>query len=545
MPRLTTDHVVDDAGLARLLSPRADVVVEVPDEASGPGGGSFALGEGPFDRWQRRVDVRPGPDGRHAVREVVDYRLAVPVWRFLFAVPLRGAVRRPLPPGQVPWWSPPDRLDARGSETLSLLAVFAVVTGYLGTLLSQTNTYVKDELGASNSEISWLLIGVRVGGLLAVVLAARADRLGRRRVLIGLTVGAILTAATGAFAPDLVWLGASQTVARAFATAIALVVAIMAAEEVPSGSRAFALSLLTMAGALGAGGVVISLGLADLAPWAWRGFYLFPLVVLWPVLVLARRLQETRRFEVHEVARSGDEGPARLSGEHRSRFALLAASALLLAVFTTPASGFFNEYFRTEQGFSGAEISLLQVLTNLPGGIALVVGGRLADRYGRRIVGAVGAIGGTGFTMAMYLSSGWGIWAFSTLATLLGALTVPALGVYGPELFPTASRGRTNGWINVLGVVGSVVGLLVAGYLADRWGSFGPAMAVLGVGPFLVGALVLVAYPETTHRELEELNPEDAPVPVGHDALDRLDEAAREVEEAQRHPRRGPAGGPG
>jgi MFS family permease len=170
------------------------------------------------------------------------------------------------------------------------------------------------------------------------------------------------------------------------------------------------------------------------------------------------------------------------------------------------------------------------VLTNLPGGIALVVGGRLADRYGRRIVGAVGAIGGTGFTVAMYLASGWSIWAFSTLATLLGALTVPALGVYGPELFPTGSRGRTNGWLNLLGVVGSVIGLSVAGVLADRWGSFGPGMAVLAVGPLLVGFLVIVAYPETTHRELEELNPEDAPVPVGPEALDRLDDAARRFE---------------
>jgi hypothetical protein len=32
----------------------------------------------------------------------------------------------------------------------------------------------------------------------------------------------------------------------------------------------------------------------------------------------------------------------------------------------------------------------------------------------------------------------------------------------------------------------------------------------LALGPLLVAALVLIAYPETARRELEELNPEDA-----------------------------------
>jgi MFS family permease len=63
--------------------------------------------------------------------------------------------------------------------------------------------------------------------------------------------------------------------------------------------------------------------------------------------------------------------------------------------------------------------------------------------------------------------------------------------------------------ISILGVTGSVIGLLVAGYLSDRWGGLGPALAVLSVGPALMAVLVLVAYPETAHRELEELNPED------------------------------------
>ncbi|MDP9020888.1 MAG: hypothetical protein M3N25_08830, partial [Actinomycetota bacterium] len=54
------------------------------------------------------------------------------------------------------------------------------------------------------------------------------------------------------------------------------------------------------------------------------------------------------------------------------------------------------------------------------------------------------------------------------------------------------------------------IGLLVAGHLSDRLGGLGPALAVLSLGPAVLAVLVLAAYPETAHRELEELNPEDA-----------------------------------
>jgi hypothetical protein len=37
-------------------------------------------------------------------------------------------------------------------------------------------------------------------------------------------------------------------------------------------------------------------------------------------------------------------------------------------------------------------------------------------------------------------------------------------------------------------------------------------MALLAIGPLIVAALVLTLYPETAHRELEELNPEDAAI---------------------------------
>jgi MFS family permease len=95
------------------------------------------------------------------------------------------------------------------------------------------------------------------------------------------------------------------------------------------------------------------------------------------------------------------------------------------------------------------------------------------------------------------------------IGSVVGAAALPALGVYGPELFPTGLRGRAGGILALAGLAGSAAGLLIAGFLADDLGSLGPAIAALSIGPLAVALLVLVAYPETVDRSLEDLNPED------------------------------------
>jgi MFS family permease len=109
----------------------------------------------------------------------------------------------------------------------------------------------------------------------------------------------------------------------------------------------------------------------------------------------------------------------------------------------------------------------------------------------------------------MYFSHGPPIWLWSVLGAVIGGATLPALGVYGPELFPTGVRARANGLIALAAVVGSSIGLVTAGVLSDELGGLAPALAILAIGPALLAALVLLRYPETARLELEDLNPED------------------------------------
>lgn len=490
----------EEAAAAKLDRPRDDVLTEQPAPSAGIDH-RFTLAAGPFLRYERRLHT--GGDG--SVREEIEHRLpplVVPPFTWLYRAALR---RRPRHGGR-PFWAPPEPPDATAANALGGLCLLAVAFGYLGSLLTQTVTFAADELGADKAAQGTTLAGVRIGVLGAVALTALADRRGRRRVLLATAVAACVVTAATALVPGMVALGGAQTVVRALTTAGAVLLAVQVAEEMPAGSRAYGVSLLSMAGALGVGMALWALPLADTGEGGWR--LLFGLGLLWLPLVayVGRHLEESRRFQATHA-------DAPVVG-HGRRFWLLAVSALLLNLFTAPASQLMNEFLRDERGFSAARISLFTILTNTPGGIGILVGGRLADVRGRRLVGAVGVLGGTVMTVAMVLAAGWPMWTFSVVGAVVGAATVPALGVYGPELFPTSLRGRANGVISVLGVAGGVIGLLAAGHLAERWDGLGPALALLAIGPLLMAALVLIAYPETAHRELEELNPEDrAPDP--------------------------------
>ncbi len=554
------DETADAHRTARLLDPRDDVVAE---REVAPG--RFGLADGPFTRWERSVVRRD--DG--SVLETVSYRLAIPLWSIVFAPLLRRWLRhgaREQAPAQtpavdaparrsMPWWAPPQRLDARASTTLGLLASVALVAGYLGTLLTQTNTYAKSDFGSTDGEVGTMLATVRVGALLALVIVAMADRRGRSRILTITSVGACVLTATGALAPGLFWLGASQTLARALSTAMALLVSVMVIEETPAGARAYAISLLTMSAGLGAGMCVMLLFIGDLGEGGWRVLFLVPLLAVLPLARLWRSLPETRRFQATAIdpgapthpgtptdpgtTRGRDRGsgrrgsgrgpsgrrrPARWTRSHLGRLVLLSASGLCLALFVSPAAGFQNEYLRSEHGYVGWQITLFTICTNTPAGLGILVGGKLADIHGRRRIGAIGVAAGSVLTVAMYLGSGWTIWAWSLGGAVLGAIAVPALAVYGPELFPTTSRGRANGIINLFSVAGSAAGLLVVGHLADTLsGGLPTAVAWMALGPLLVVGLILVLYPETASLELEEINPEDAPLTRGMLELDGLD----------------------
>jgi len=496
--RLTVVHEVDTAGRDALLAERADVVVETP-----PVRGRYGLAEGPFDAYERTVDVQELAAGRFRVTERMRYRLAIPYFGWIFWWGARWALRHwRRGDGRQPWWAPPQRLDARSSRVLGSLAMAAVFAGYLGTVVSQTMAFAADEFDASDTAQGTALATVRVGALLALAVVAVADRQGRQRVAIVCIVAGVTVTASGAFAPGLEWLAASQVVGRSFATALGVLLAVMIVEEMPSGARAYGASLVGMAGALGAGLCVASLSLADLDERGWRLLYLIPLAGLPVVPGLGRRLPESKRFRPrpHGVTMQG----------HWHTFVLVALTLFCVNLLVGPASQFRNEYLDDELGWSAWLISLFILTTATPAGMGVFFGGRLADVFGRRRVGPPALVVGMCLVAALFWTSGAWVWVVGFAGTAIAGMYAPVAAVYGPELFPSAIRNRANGGITVVQIAGSALGLITAGVLSDHYGRLGVPMALLVAGPVAAAVLIWLRYPETTRRELEELNPEDA-----------------------------------
>ena len=513
-------HEVDCHGLAELRTPRDDLVRELepdpapePTDLRSPAPGEtlrFDLAHGPFHTWVRTLAIGPPdtaqPDSdRRRVVETIEYRAAIGVWRPLLALPLRRAVRS----RKVPWWAPPDRLDARATRVLCLLACIQIIDGYLGTVITQTITFASDEFQRSATAQGVTLAVIRLGIVVALGVVALADSHGRSRLLTTAAILAVATTALGALSPGLWFLGGTQLVARGLTMGMGILIGVFAAEELPRGSRAYGVSVLALCAALGAGMAVWVLPVADLDPRGWRVIYLVPLLAVPALVGIGRRLPESRRFTANlpDATATGSQGTLRrIEGR---RLLLLATAAFLLLVFAAPASQFQNDFLREHRGYSATGITLFTLMTSTPAGIGIFMAGRLADTRGRRGVAAVGLLGGTAFILVAYHSAGAAMWAASVTGTVLGSLTV-ALGVYGPELFSTRHRARANGLIVTLGVAGSATGLLVVGILADRFGSYGPAFTVVAVGPVLAAVLVLRWFPETARVELEVLNPGDA-----------------------------------
>ncbi|MCE9622903.1 MAG: MFS transporter [Actinomycetia bacterium] len=483
------------AGSPRALSantPRTDVC----DERA-IGDTVFEQESGPFTSYRR--DVAVAADG--TVRETTQYRLSVPWFGWVFALPMRHALRNRRSAGTPqPWWSPPDRLNERQVRTLALLAIASSAAAFANTLFTQTANFAADSFGVDDQGQGYGGAAVRIGVLVAMPFALLADRVGRRRTIILLAWLTPVFCALGAAAPSFPLLVVSQTIARPLGIAMAMVAGVAAAEDMPRNSRAFAVSLLAMSAGLGAGIAVGSLRLADLGEDGWRYSYLLSLMWLPVAVSLARKLDETRRFETsHPVAPALD----------RRRLALIGWVALASNLFVAPASFFQNRYLGDVRGYSGGGIALFTLATGTPASIGLIVGGRMADVIGRRKLILLCSPASTAAIIGAFLIGGPAMWLLALVGGFLAGMAYPAFAVYRSEMFPTGNRGKANGIVTATALLSGGLGILVVGYARDQGVSFGLSMGLMAIGQLVAVYIAYRHYPETAHLELEQLNPGD------------------------------------
>jgi MFS family permease len=232
-------------------------------------------------------------------------------------------------------------LTSRQVLVLGLLAAASMSSAFVNTVFTQTVPFAAADFGIDNRGIGVAGSVVRAGIILSLPAAFLADRLGRRRIITITAWLAPSITALGALAPNFTILVITQAIGRPMGLALAFLVAVVAAEEMPRTCRAYAISVMAMASGLGAGVAVMALPLADLADNGWRLVFLVSLVWLVVAVDISRRLPETERF----VHRTTDAAPL-----DRVRFVLLAVVAVSANLFVSPASFFQNVYLRELRG---------------------------------------------------------------------------------------------------------------------------------------------------------------------------------------------------
>jgi MFS family permease len=473
-----------------------------------------------------------GPDGT-VVTMTGHGRLDIPFFRWAFrplvsvsqrraAVYAIGRIRTELEgaPGTEPPKGviglPTAAFTEEQSTHLASAAAAVAVVSFAAALVGQMGGPISHAFDASDSTWSNALAVTRLGTLLAYVGIALADRWGRRRTILIGVAGSAIVCGISAFAPTLYFMIGAQSFQRAFLIMTATVATVAVVEEAPEGARAYATSMLALAGGLGFSISVIILPFADIGEQAWRIPFALGSLTILLTPAIGRRLAETKRYEA--LARTDvDRGRVRdIRGQgYGRRFLVLAAVAFLLNIFSAPSSQLANKYLTDIHDFSNSGIALFRtVTTGVPGLFGLLLGGRLAEVRGRRKVAAIALTVATATQMVFFLSGGALIWVMAAASIIAASAGGIALGTLGIELFPTETRSTSNGLLGVIGVFGSALGFLVVSLLAkDHSGELGRAVAYCGIGSLIASILLVPLLPESHTQALDDVSPSDARPP--------------------------------
>ncbi len=398
---------------------------------------------------------------------------------------------------------------------LGMLGAASFFEGYDINIVIVALPQIRETFSLSQAQASLWISVLFLGALPALLLSRRADRIGRKRLLILTVWGYSIATAFTAAATSIVLFAALQFSARVFLAAEVAVAWTMLAEELPAHKRGLGFGALAMLSALGTGLAAIIWGLA-FAPLeiSWRWLYVAGLPVLGLVIWLRRELPESRRFEAARDQRRLTSRWTQIFTPPYRGWLLLACTALFLAELTTQAQIFVVDFMQTQRGLSPSAANLVLITAGALAIPVLIYAGALSDRYGRKKVAIFFLVVSVTGPLLLFLVARSAIALFASLAlTYAGSFGAwPTLGAYGSELFPTRLRALGSAAVGFAKVGGQFASFVAAAALIGALGSLSLAVAALALGP-LLAVFAVVALPETKGKELEVLSGDDLIVP--------------------------------
>lgn len=316
---------------------------------------------------------------------------------------------------------------------------------------------------------------IRLAGLASPVIAAQADRVGRRTVLVAATAIGVAATAIGGLALSFPIFVAVVALGRPFLSAANATVGVIVGERSTSADRASAVTVVTAAYGIGAG-LPAALRAATDGALGFRWSMAAVGAVALIAVVAARWVSEPAEFRRATV------GPrVRLRELPLGQVLPLAAVTAAGGLVTGPLNGFLFVVGKQDLGLRPAAVSLLFVLGGPMGMVGLLAGRWGADHRGRVrtaqvgvvAVAVAGAIAYSGSFAALAAGYPLGVFGVSLLAPSIGALAI--------EVIPTTVRGAVSGILAAAATAAGVVGLVTAGVIATATGSYGVPMTIIAV----------------------------------------------------------------
>jgi putative MFS transporter len=402
---------------------------------------------------------------------------------------------------------------------LALLLPAALFNAYDSELRAVLLTQLKMSFHVGTAAIGLANIPIGAGQFIAFFVVLRADRIGRRPILLWSILGYTLFTTLTAASWNLWSFAAFQCGAQIFIGAEFGVAVTLLAEEVPAERRGRYLSWLLLVSPLGAvlGGVLVAVGFLH-NPIGWRAFFLLAAIPLLVVAVARRRLEESQAYvhaarrREHEVKRSVRQviggAFAVWRGAQRWRAAAVSSIAFCQGLVSAGTIGWWTYYAEHERHFGTGTAGAFFAASALVSIGGYVLCGRLMDRIGRRPTAAIYVAGAVLCALVTFqVSDRWIMLPFLMGMAFFGIGVAPVLSAFATELFPTDVRAQASAWIrNGVGNTGSIAGPALVGTLGASSGplrSIGVAVSALSLVYLLVLPIVWRAIPETRDAALE------------------------------------------
>jgi MFS transporter, putative metabolite:H+ symporter len=405
-------------------------------------------------------------------------------------------------------------LTAAHRRLLFLLGAACFSEGFDFATLTVALPQIRSTFGLSHMQADLWVAVLYLGALPAVLWGRRADRHGRRGVLLMTMVGYTIGSAATALAPTIEVFVACQFVTRCFLTAQVAVAWTMAAEDMPAARRGVGFGVLALASALGTGlsAIVQAVVLSPLDA-SWRWLYVLSLPFLLLVLALSRSLPESTRYQAVAERHDASQGHASLLGRAPYRRPLLLICLMILfGNLATEATVFAVDFMESDRGLSASSANLILVVAGAVALPVLTLAGRLSDAVGRRRVCMSGLLVQAGGLLLFFVAArgviGLGLALMLTYVGLFAAWTTG--NAFAVETFPTALRGAASSASSIAKLMGQSASFALSAVLLAVTDSSSATVGVLVIGPVVAAVIIGVALPETSRRELTDL----AVVPV-------------------------------